>query len=242
MSSTLSLPVWARAFVIAVLVSGALLLASPWLYATLSGPFAPALTQAALAALSLAALVLSGQKALHANAPRSLAIGFAAAAVLVGLSFAMGAFTGALVVTPAAALVVGPLALSLLAWTLHGFAEEAVFRGLVQRTFGAKFGALAGIALGAAGWAVFQALQGYVGPLEVTVSLVLGAGFGLLAHRFGLWAAVGAHAGWGFWELDVLKPFGLALGPLADSARTPEFLGVTAVAVILAAWRYSRLA
>lgn len=73
--------------------------------------------------------------------------------------------------------------------------EELAFRGWVQRTLGRRFGAVAGIAVGAILFAVFHLW--YSHPQALLVPLILGVIWGAAVHLTrSVWAGVLLHGAW----------------------------------------------
>ena len=114
---------------------------------------------------------------------------------------------------------------------VHGFAEERLIRGFAQREGHNDFGPLVGIGVAALCFCGLQVLQGYFGVWHVMNSALFGACLGFLAlGRGGIWAAIGAHAGWSWLEIAVLGQAGqirktdhwlAGVGP--DSYGSPAF-------------------
>ncbi len=175
-----------------------------------------------------------------APGPRRMAYGLAAgflfAAATVMTAFALAAPGGGVAVAPAErAVSVGALGVWLAGWVIHAFVEEALFRGVAQPALAARFGPLVGVIGGALLWTWLQAAQGYAGPIQLAISFLVGFGFGALALRYGLSAAVGAHAGWGFVELVLLRGqtglIDLRFNAAGDTADAPTFLFVMVVLI-----------
>ena len=114
---------------------------------------------------------------------------------------------------------------------LHGFAEESLIRGLAQREGHYRFGPLVGIGVAALCFCALQALQGYIGVWNVVNGVLFGACLGFLAlGPGGIWAAIGAHAGWSWLEIAVLGQSGQIVkaktwvaGSGPDSYGSPAF-------------------
>lgn len=121
----------------------------------------------------------------------------------------------------------------------HGFAEEALVRVIGQRSGHYAFGALGGIGVSALCFCALQALQGYVSPVHILNSALFGACLGFLAlGRGGIWAAIGAHAGWSWLETALLGQVGQIVkapswlaGAGADSYGSPIFSWVLIAAL-----------
>ncbi|MEN9873904.1 MAG: hypothetical protein RL186_801 [Pseudomonadota bacterium] len=115
--------------------------------------------------------------------------------------------------------------------TLHGLAEEILMRGLIQRVGHSIWGAWGGIGLAGICFALLQSLQGYVGAWTMLNSLLLGLSLGFLALTSeGIWACVGAHAGWSWLETvllgqknQIIKQTHWLTGAGADSYGSPLF-------------------
>jgi membrane protease YdiL (CAAX protease family) len=126
---------------------------------------------------------------------------------------------------------------------LHGLAEEAVLRGLVQRTVAGAQGPLAGVLAAAIAFTGVQALQGYTAPLEIATTLALGLGIGWICARHGLLAAAGVHGAWSWTESFVLgvpsgavsAVSGIAIDGAPDSVGTLAGLGAAVLFALLAA-------
>jgi membrane protease YdiL (CAAX protease family) len=195
--------------------------------------------QAAAAIAAAAFLALFWRRL--APGPRRTAYGlvagflFAAAAVMS--AFALAAPGGGVAIAPAVGPVpAGTLAVWLAGWVIHAFVEEALFRGVAQPALAARYGPLVGVIGAALLWTWLQAAQGYAQPLQLAISFLVGFGFGALALRYGLGAAVGAHAGWGFIELVLLRGqtglVDLRFTAAGDTADAPTFLFVMVVLTI----------
>jgi membrane protease YdiL (CAAX protease family) len=121
----------------------------------------------------------------------------------------------------------------------HGFAEEAIVRSISQRAAHYAFGGLAGIVIAGLCFCALQAMQGYLGPTYLLNSFLFGASLGFLAlGRGGIWAAIGAHAGWSWLETAVLGQAGQIVktqswlsGGGADSYGSPVFSFVLLIAL-----------
>lgn len=201
-----------------------------------------ALYLAAGVGLAVAGLTLIGPTAasIRDGSWRGALGGWAAGAGLViatfvGLFATGGAETGeGLSLDAAGALLALAVAPGLF---LHGLAEEAVLRGLVQRYMSGAFGSLLGITAGAIAFVGVQALQGYAAPLEIATTFLLGMGIGLVCRRHGLLAAAGVHGAWSWTETFVLgvpsggvsAVSGISMAASSDSVGT--FAGLAAAAV-----------
>jgi membrane protease YdiL (CAAX protease family) len=113
----------------------------------------------------------------------------------------------------------------------HAFAEESLVRAIAQRTAHYAFGDLAGVVISGLCFTALQALQGYLSAPHVINSFLFGACLGFLVlGRGGIWAAIGAHAGWSWLETSVLGQAGQIVktgswlgGVGADSYGSPIF-------------------
>ncbi len=133
-----------------------------------------------------------------------LATGLSVGVVLPGAVLWLLALSGqAVIKAPAVPMIA--LAVPFIFLIMHGFAEESLVRGIAQREGQNSFGALAGVGIAALCFCVLQALQGYIGMWHVINSALFGACLGFLAlGPGGIWAAIGAHAGWSWLEIAVL--------------------------------------
>ncbi len=126
---------------------------------------------------------------------------------------------------------------------LHGLAEEAVLRGLVQRCVEGAAGRLAGVIAGALAFVGVQALQGYAAPMEIATTFALGVGVGLICTRYGLLAAAGVHGAWSWTETFILgvpagaasAVTGIVVQGAPDSVGTAGGLGAAVLFAFLAA-------
>jgi membrane protease YdiL (CAAX protease family) len=168
----------------------------------------------------------------------AMPIGLCLGIALPGLALGVLFFAGAVTIKPpsgGALTLVVPLVFLL----IHGLAEESLVRGIAQREGHNYFGPLGGIALAAICFCALQTLQGYGGVWQVTNSLLFGAVLGFLAlGKGGIWAAIGAHAGWTWLELGVLggegqiaKTTNWLAGSGHDSYGSPAFTLVLIVVV-----------
>jgi hypothetical protein len=220
-----SLPVVAAAVVIALLGTYAAGLASQTV-ATLAiqaGLFVP-LRDAVCLGLVLAVLFLWHRSGRLVRAPTwGAPVPALLAACTVGLlplALAWGgmALAGAVQTEPVATGALAAAIAGLPFLLMHGLAEQTLVRRLAQGQVQARFGALAGIAVGAAVWTGVQWLQGYGGPLEVLNSFLLAVLLGLVARGPGGVIAAGLAQGLWTWAEVVLLKSGLGLTVLADEA------------------------
>lgn len=136
---------------------------------------------------------------------------FAAAIALVALS---GGASRASAPPPAA----GPFLFASFGLLVGAFAEEALFRGFLQPLLVRAWGAVAGVALAAAGFTIVHIVGGWSDPLTLVSIALAGLWFGLLALRTGGFATPFlAHAGWN-WAEALL--FGASPNPGHDPAGT----------------------
>jgi membrane protease YdiL (CAAX protease family) len=164
--------------------------------------------------------------------PIGLCLGIALPALALSIMSLAGAATIKPPIGGALTLVV-PLVFLL----IHGLAEEALIRGIAQREGHNYFGPLGGIALAAICFCALQTLQGYGGLWQIINSLLFGAVLGFLAlGQGGIWAAIGAHAGWTWLELgalggagQIVKTTNWLAGSGHDSYGSPAFTLVLAV-------------
>lgn len=163
-----------------------------------------------LAGVAIAAggLALLGPRAgLRDGSLRQALAGWGAGMALVAVTFAALFVSGAARLAPGAGFDAGGLLVALAVAPglfLHGLAEEAVLRGLIQRAAAGLSGPAGGVLAGAAGFVGVQALQGYVAPLELAATFALGIGIGIVCVRHGLLAAAGVHGAWSWTESFVL--------------------------------------
>lgn len=155
-----------------------------------------------------------------------LFVGVALPALALGLLFATG---NAEIVAPSISAVA--LGVPFIFLIVHGFAEESLVRGIAQREGHNGFGQMAGVGAGALAFCALQALQGYFGFWHCLNSALFGACLGFLAlGPGGIWAAIGAHAGWSWLEIAVLGQTGQIIktdawfsGVGPDSYGSPAF-------------------
>ena len=167
-----------------------------------------------------------------------LGLGLCLGVVLPGLALGLLSWSGQVVIkapsVPIIALVVPFIFL-----ILHGFAEEGLVRGIAQREGHYRFGSLAGVAIAALCFCTLQALQGYLGGWQILNGALFGGCLGFLAlGAGGIWAAIGAHAGWSWLEIAVLggprqivKADTWMAGSGADSYGSPVFTLVLIIAL-----------
>lgn len=201
-----------------------------------AAPAAYLLAQAAAAIGAAALLALFHRRMLLPPGRTAIGatIGFLCAAAAVMTAFALAAPGGGVAISDAAgATSVGALGVWLAGWVIHAFVEEALFRGVAQPALAARFGPLIGVIGGALLWTWLQAAQGYAQPIQLAISFLVGFGCGALALRYGLAAAIGAHAGWGYVELVLLRGetglIDLRFTAAGDSGDAPTFLFVMVV-------------
>lgn len=203
-----------------------------------------ALAGVAIAAAGLA--IIGAAPPMRDGSWRGALGGWGAGMALVAVTFA-GLFATGAATTGAGLAFDGAGALLALAVApglfLHGLAEEAVLRGLVQRTVAGASGPLAGALAGALAFVGVQALQGYAAPLELATTFMLGLGIGLVCARHGLMAAAGVHGAWSWAESFVLgvpsgavSAFaGITVTGAPDSVGTAGGLGAATLFALCAA-------
>jgi membrane protease YdiL (CAAX protease family) len=155
-----------------------------------------------------------------------LVAGIALPAIALWLLAAMGVAT---INAPTVAPIV--LAVPFIFLIVHGIAEESLIRGIAQREGDSLFDPFGGVALAAISFGALQTLQGYAGIWQIANSVLFGAVLGFLAlGPGGIWAAVGAHAGWSWLEVAVLGEQGQIVktgdwlaGSGRDSYGSPAF-------------------
>lgn len=146
----------------------------------------------------------AAEKPVWGLAPLGLAIGWPFGLALPALALMAMTWAGLARLTLGSPDFV-TLIVSAFVLTLHGLAEEILMRGLIQRVGHSIWGAWGGIGLAGLCFALLQALQGYVGAWTMLNSLLLGLSLGFLALTSGgIWACVGAHAGWSWLETVLL--------------------------------------
>jgi membrane protease YdiL (CAAX protease family) len=165
-----------------------------------------------------------------------LGIGIALPAIALAIMWASGV---AVITAPTVAPVV--LAVPFIFLIVHGLAEESLIRGIAQREGHNLFGPLGGVALAAISFAALQTLQGFTGGWQIVNSALFGGVLGFLAlGPGGIWAAVGAHAGWSWLEVAVLGEEGQIVknsswlaGTGRDSYGSPAFTLVLVTLLVL---------
>lgn len=192
--------------------------------------------------------------------PTVIRLGQAGPGVLVGAVMALGVLLGAwglLIATGAASSPrwIGdsttPVALAVFAlpWmVLHGLSEQYLVHRLAQDRAERWRGAWAGILVAALVWTVAQALQGYVAPVLLVNSFLLGCLFGLVARGPGGVLAAGlAHGLWSWLETVVWRSlWQWNLEPGAGAVRDQDSYGTWALTLVLlavllvAVWRERR--
>lgn len=114
---------------------------------------------------------------------------------------------------------------------VHALAEEILVRGIAQREGHYHFGPWGGVLVGAGCFTLVQTLQGYGEVVQIINSALFGAVLGFLAlGPGGIWAAIGAHAGWSWLEGAVMGAQGQIIkngawlaGSGPDSYGSPIF-------------------
>jgi membrane protease YdiL (CAAX protease family) len=155
-----------------------------------------------------------------------LGVGIALPAIALAIMWVGGV---AVITAPKVAPVV--LAVPFIFLIVHACAEESLIRGIAQREGHNVFGPLGGVALAAISFGALQTLQGFAGAWQIVNSALFGAVLGFLAlGPGGIWAAVGAHAGWSWLEVAVLGEDGQIVKTTAwlagtgrDSYGSPAF-------------------
>jgi membrane protease YdiL (CAAX protease family) len=188
--------------------------------------------EAAFAATLLAVAAGRFSVGLGRPAGAGLVVGCAGAAAALAATALIALVQGKLVVSAATTQPGAALGLAAAAWLLHGFAEEALFRGVLLGAVRTRFGVFLAIVAAGLAWAAYQAWQGYDAPIEMATCLAVGVAFGVLAWRAGLFAAAAAHGAWGFLELELFGPQGLLF---VRHATTPDTAGLSAFAGVVAA-------
>lgn len=181
---------------------------------------------------------------------RGLLIGVLSFSVVVGLLAAPGAvateegYAG----RQGLAALAGVLVVAV-GWVVQGAAEEALCRGWILPTVGARYRLWIGVAVNALIFAILHGLNPNIGPLAVLNLGVVGLFLSLYALREGgLWGVCGWHAAWnwaqgnlyGFEVSGTLPAGGMLLNlreagpdPLTGGAFGPEGgLAVTAVLAV----------
>lgn len=181
--------------------------------------------------------------------PTAIRLGQVGPGVMAGALLALGVLLGAwglLIATGAASSPrwigdsTAPVALAVFAlpWmVLHGLSEQYLVHRLAQDRAGRWRGAWPGIVIAALVWTGVQALQGYVAPVLLVNSFLLGCLFGLVARGPGGVLAAGlAHGLWSWLETVVWRSlWQWNLEPGAGAVRDQDSYGTWALTLVLLA-------
>lgn len=193
--------------------------------------------------------------------PQLIRLGRFAPGLMVGSGLALGillAAWGLLIQTGAAASprwvgdTTSPLALALFAlpWmVLHGMSEQYLVHRLAQDRAERWRGPWPGIIVAALVWTGVQAMQGYVAPVLLVNSFLLGCLFGYVARGPGGVLAAGlAHGLWSWLETVVWRSLWTwQLEPGLGAVRDQDSYGTWALTLVLLAlllalvWRERRV-
>jgi membrane protease YdiL (CAAX protease family) len=118
---------------------------------------------------------------------------------------------------------------------VHSFAEESLVRVIAQRTGHHQFGPLGGVLAAALCFCLLQAAQGYFSFWYLVNSALFGTCLVFLAlGSGGIWAAVGAHAGWSWLETAFFGQAGqITKAPTWFSGIGPDSYGSPAFTIVL---------
>jgi hypothetical protein len=196
-----------------------------------SGPLALPLAETLFTGVIFAPLLLAAVAAARLDGRNALALGQAAGRnAALGLTIGLGGMLAAVgdarlagTLVPGADAGAGP---AMLAWgalviLFQATAEEAFFRGWLQPSLAARWGAVPALLATAAAFALLHVAGGERAPLALLNLALGGLVFGLLALREGgLAGAVGAHFAWNaseqlVWGLDPNPGVG-SFGAVAD--------------------------
>lgn len=181
--------------------------------------------------------------------PQAIRLGQVGPGVVMGAGVAVGVLLGAwglLILTGAAAAprwvgdTTSPLVVAVFAlpWmVLHGLSEQYLVHRLAQDRAERWRGAWSGVIISALVWTGVQALQGYVAPVLLVNSFLLGCLFGLVARGPGGVLAAGlAHGLWSWLETVVWRSlWQWELEPGIGAVRDQDSYGTWALTLVLLA-------
>ncbi len=150
---------------------------------------------------------------------RGLGVGL----VMFGLSVGISALPGYMAPEqtgdgPRGLAALGGVALVFLGWMVQGAAEEALARGWILPTLGARYRPWIGVAASAGLFAVFHSFNPHLGPIAVLNLFLFGLFTALYALSEGsIWGVCGVHTAWNWAQGNL---FGLQVSGLASPAGT----------------------
>jgi membrane protease YdiL (CAAX protease family) len=156
----------------------------------------------------------AGQKYL-----RGLLIGLLMFIAAVGISAAFGYITFEKGNSqPQGLAALGGVLLVFLGWTVQGPAEEAISRGWLLPTIGARYSPILGVIVSSIVFAIFHSLNPNLNPIAILNLLLFGIFTALYAlYEGGLWGVFSIHAVWNWAQGNV---FGFEVSGGAVSGGT----------------------